>query len=98
MNMIDKLRVWRRREMFQPSFLSIVISPVYIIRRGLFCTVRSMAPRVSGNVLDFGCGSKPYETLFTSATSYLGVDLEATGHDHSDSRIDVFYDGKGLPF
>jgi SAM-dependent methyltransferase len=57
-----------------------------------------MAPRVSGSVLDFGCGSKPYEMLFTAATSYVGLDMVATGHDHKDSKVDVFYDGKALPF
>lgn len=57
-----------------------------------------MAPSISGDILDFGCGSKPYESLFSRATSYLGVDLAVTGHDHSDSKVDVFYDGKVLPF
>jgi SAM-dependent methyltransferase len=57
-----------------------------------------MAPSITGSLLDFGCGSKPYEALFTKANSYIGVDLETTGHDHVDSKVDVYYDGRALPF
>jgi SAM-dependent methyltransferase len=51
-----------------------------------------------GDILDFGCGSKPYELLFKNANSYVGVDIEASGHDHENSKIDYFYDGRALPF
>jgi len=57
-----------------------------------------MAPSLKGSVLDFGCGRKPYENLFTNATSYTGVDMEVTGHDHSNSKVDKYYDGKTIPF
>lgn len=94
----ERIQVRRRRERFQPTSLSAVVSPVYIIRRGLFRAIKDLAPSISGDILDFGCGSKPYESLFSEATSYLGVDVEVTGHNHRDSRVDVFYDGKVLPF
>lgn len=94
----ETLRCRLAREDFQPSFLSIILRPVFIIRRALFHTIKELAPAITGDVLDFGCGSKPYESLFQGATSYTGVDLDVTGHDHRDSRIDVFYDGKVLPF
>lgn len=87
-----------KRERFLPSRLSIVISPIYIIRRALYRQIADLAPRVTGATLDFGCGSKPYETLFTKATRYIGVDIRQSGHDHQTSKIDVFYDGKSLPF
>jgi SAM-dependent methyltransferase len=86
------------RENFQPSFIGAILRPVFIIRRGLFLAIRELAPAIKGDVLDFGCGSKPYESLFRGATSYIGVDLDVTGHDHHDSRVDIFYDGKELPF
>jgi SAM-dependent methyltransferase len=97
-NIIEKLKARLRRESFQPTVLSFVLSQSYIIRRGLFLAIKELAPNISSSVLDFGCGSKPYESLFTNATSYTGVDLEATGHNHSYSKVDVFYDGKTLPF
>lgn len=94
----DRLQNRARRESFQPTLLSILVNPAYIIRRGLFLAIKDLAHSISGNVLDFGCGSKPYEALFSHATEYVGVDLEGTGHNHSDSRVDVFYDGRSLPF
>ncbi len=49
-----------------------------------------------GRMLDFGCGRKPYENLF-SVTEYIGLDMEQTGHDHRNSKVDVFYDGRHIP-
>jgi SAM-dependent methyltransferase len=87
-----------RNEVFLTTRLSIFINPVYIIRNGLHKTIAELAPKVKGDILDFGCGSKPYESLFSHADSYVGVDLENTGHDHFDSEIDFYYDGERLPF
>lgn len=28
----------------------------------------------------------------------MGVDIEVSGHNHTDSKVDYFYDGKRLPF
>jgi SAM-dependent methyltransferase len=98
MKIMEKLRARLGRGSFQPTILNLVGSPDYIIRRGLYLAIKVLAPTITGNVLDFGCGSKPYESLFSEAASYIGVDLEATGHDHSNSKIDVLYDGKVLPF
>lgn len=55
------------------------------------------AGSLTGRLLDFGCGSKPYQSLFR-VHSYTGLDFEKTGHDHSNEQIDVFYDGKTIPF
>lgn len=87
-----------RRELFLTTPLSIIINPVYITRSGLLKAISKHAPALGGDVLDFGCGSKPYETLFVNAKSYTGVDIKVSGHDHRDSKIDHFYDGKTLPF
>jgi SAM-dependent methyltransferase len=96
--MLEGLRARLRRERFLPSALGVVVSPVYLIRRGIYQGVLSVAERISGDVLDFGCGERPYEELFRKAQSYTGVDLRESGHDHGRSRVDVFYDGKTLPF
>jgi len=87
-----------RREWFLVTPRSMVVNPLYIVRRALFRSISGMAPAIRGDVLDFGCGSKPYESLFGNATGYVGVDIEVSGHDHRDSRVDVFYDGRTLPF
>ena len=96
--MFEKLVNRLRREAFITSPIGIVISPVYFIRNGLYKNIRDLSPRLNGAILDFGCGSKPYESLFVNATSYIGVDIQVSGHNHRDSRIDVFYDGKTFPF
>jgi len=69
----------------------------YFIRKGLFAAISKHAPSLSGKLLDFGCGSKPYRSLF-NVEEYIGLDFEKTGHDHSNEQIDVFYDGKTIPF
>ena len=48
--------------------------------------------------MDFGCGSKPYKSLFNNVAEYIGVDYDSPGHSHANEQIDVFYDGKHLPF
>src|SRR5260221_2917426 len=48
--------------------------------------------------MDFGCGSKPYKSLFKNASEYIGVDYDSEGHSHKNEKIDVFYDGKTIPF
>jgi SAM-dependent methyltransferase len=95
---LKKLRRRLSREAFYPSWLGTLINPIYIVRRGLFKTIQSFSPAISGKVLDFGCGTKPYESLFSNASHYTGVDIEICGHNHVDSKVDVFYDGKTLPF
>jgi SAM-dependent methyltransferase len=96
--MLKKIVNRLRREAFITSPLAIVLSHVYIIRNGLYRNISAIAPSVRGNILDFGCGSKPYESLFVNATSYTGVDVRVSGHDHRDSKVDVYYDGQTLPF
>ena len=86
-----------KHQSFQPGFLSLFINPFYLVRRPLFKHIRAMAPSLTGKLLDFGCGRKPYQNLF-SVNEYIGVDMEKTGHDHSNSKVDVFYDGKKIPF
>lgn len=78
--------------------LSIFINPVYISRRALYKTLNFYSPHIHGKVLDFGCGSKPYKNLFTKSSSYIGVDIINSGHNHRESEIDIYYDGKTLPF
>jgi len=31
-------------------------------------------------------------------TEYIGLDIEKSGHGHKDEDIDVYYDGKNIPF
>ena len=86
-----------RKQSFAPGFAGLFVNPFYFLRRQLFKNIRSLAPRLKGRLLDFGCGRKPYEQLFT-VDEYIGIDMEQTGHEHTLSKVDVYYDGKTIPF
>jgi SAM-dependent methyltransferase len=96
--MLQALKARIRREHFLTTPLALVFNPFYIIRNGLHCAIARVAPTLKGEILDFGCGSKPYESLFTAADSYVGIDIAVSGHDHANSKVDFYYDGKTLPF
>lgn len=83
---------------FSDSFINIFTSPVYIIRSRLFAGIKKISPSFHGTILDIGCGSKPYIDLFINVTEYIGLDIEVSGHDHHNSKVDIFYDGDSLPF
>lgn len=83
---------------FQTSFLSFFVNQGFLIRRSLWKQISEYSKSAKGKILDFGCGSKPYETAFSVCDSYTGLDIAQSGHDHTNSRIDVLYDGKKIPF
>ncbi|MFN8257023.1 MAG: class I SAM-dependent methyltransferase [Bacteroidales bacterium] len=87
-----------RKQLFNPNFFSLFINPFFIIRRNLYKCLKTEAPKLSGKVLDFGCGSKPYKSLFVNAVEYIGLDIENEGHSHEKEDIDFYYDGKTIPF
>jgi SAM-dependent methyltransferase len=86
-----------RQQSFQPGIAAVFFNPFFLIRYPLFKAIRQLAPELKGKLMDFGCGSKPYQNLFT-VDSYTGVDVEQSGHNHRHSKIDVFYNGTSLPF
>jgi SAM-dependent methyltransferase len=98
MKLIDEFRAWKRKQDFRPTFASIPFSHTYIIRRELFKNIQHLSPQIRGRTLDIGCGSKPYRDVFKHAAPYIGMDIQASGHSHTDSKVDVFYDGKHIPF
>jgi len=74
-----------------------ITDPSYLLRKRLLQKLINVIPELSGSLMDFGCGSKPYKPLF-NVTEYIGVDFQGQGHSHENELIDVFYDGKTLPF
>lgn len=98
MSLLLKLKSKIKNEQFQPTLFGLIINPVYIVHSGLYKYISGYAPMIKGSVLDFGCGSKPYENLFINSDEYIGCDIEDSGHNHKDSKIDYFFDGKKLPF
>ncbi len=49
--------------------------PDYIALSGLVRAISKHADLISGRVLDYGCGTKPYSALFKHVTEYVGADL-----------------------
>lgn len=96
--MVNKFHKFYLKQRFFPSFLSIFINPFYLTRKALLNEIKKISPSLNGNLLDFGCGSKPYLNLFVNIKEYVGVDMQNDAHDHSNEEVDVFYDGKILPF
>lgn len=84
------------QRLFNPGPYDFFFNPVYLIRRPVFLCLKKEAPKVSGAILDFGCGSMPYKSLFTGSTSYIGLDLADT--EHGLSQPDVTFVGEKVPF
>jgi SAM-dependent methyltransferase len=74
-----------------------ITEPAYLMRKRLLKVLLKYIPQLSGSVMDFGCGSKPYRSLF-HVTEYIGVDFHGQGHSHENEVIDVYYDGISIPF
>jgi SAM-dependent methyltransferase len=102
MNKMNNSVIYRLEEiytkaMFTPSFLSVLINPLYFIRKGLYRGVVSKKSYLKGRLLDFGCGSKPYREII-DVQEYIGLDVKESGHSHQNEQIDVYYDGETIPF
>jgi len=91
------IRYKNNRALHVPSNFDWWWNDCFLIRRQLWNAIRENSTELKGDILDFGCGSKPYLELF-QGTNYVGVDIGISGHNHADSRVDVFYDGETLNF
>src|ERR1035437_5812332 len=94
--MKQPLQAIYRRQMFFPGWFGIFVNPFYFARAGLRDAMAQFAPQLSGKLLDVGCGSEPYRSLFTVDT-YIGLDIDS---DASRQRgvADQLYDGGVFPF
>jgi SAM-dependent methyltransferase len=90
------LCAWWRRQRFNPGLLGWVANPFYFVRRGLWREVGELAGALTGDVLDVGCGRKPYREL-VPAVRYVGLDID-TPTTRSLGAADLFYDGGKFPF
>jgi SAM-dependent methyltransferase len=85
-----------QRQQFYPGFLGVFVNPFYHMRRQLWLNIADLAPRIAGKTLDVGCGSKPYEELFSKSTQYTGIDYDSA-ENRAHTKADVFYDGENFP-
>jgi SAM-dependent methyltransferase len=92
-----RLVTWMVSQEFRPGRWGWLVNPFWLTRRALYLQLATFCPRLSGRVLDLGCGTKPYRRLFSGAACYVGVEVRQPGHNHTGEPIDVFYDGRSLP-
>ncbi|WP_395752811.1 class I SAM-dependent methyltransferase [Prosthecobacter sp.] len=95
--MMSRFKIWLERQRFLPSRAGIFVNRDFIIRRGLMREVGRFAKQFKGRILDFGCGEKPYESLF-SVEKYVGVDIEVSGHSSEKKKADFYFRDTTLPF
>jgi len=94
--MISKIKSILKKQKFLPNFLGIITNPFYIIRKGIYSGLKNNCKYINGKLLDFGCGNKPYESLF-KVSEYVGLDIGESGFPEEKSA-EIFYDGKKIPF
>lgn len=84
---------------FNPRWYAIVFHPFYITRKALFNRIKAFADTLKPNqkVLDVGCGTKPYESLFRTK-DFVGIDVEGGGLDDKKKSVDTYFDGEHIPF
>ena len=95
-SLLTPLKQKYREEQFHPGLLALFINPFYFARAGLRDAIAELGPRLSGRLLDVGCGSQPYRRYFPHL-DYLGLDID-TAANRQAGIADHFYDGSRFPF
>ena len=72
------------------------LNPFHFARKGLYQSILYFSDAIEGQVLDVGCGQKPYQALFP-CDQYVGLELDST-ENRVNKQADYFYDGKVFPF
>jgi SAM-dependent methyltransferase len=81
---------------FKPGIVGIFINPFFLARRGLWREIEAASPMLTGDLLDVGCGTKPYQALF-KVHSYTGLEIDTPVARQRDVA-EAYYDGKSFPF
>ncbi|MDB0022453.1 class I SAM-dependent methyltransferase [Flavobacteriaceae bacterium] len=82
---------------FYPGFLGFFFNPFYISRTNLFKYIKVLSGSIEGNIVDIGCGLKPYKHFFFKSKKYIGVEIK-DDKVQRNNFADIYYDGKKLPF
>jgi len=92
---MNPCRIRWEKERFEPSWLGLLVNPFYFLRRDMLRELRGFFPRLTGGVLDVGCGRKPYRA-HVPAAHYVGLDLD-TPELRAMGAADIFYAGGNFP-
>jgi SAM-dependent methyltransferase len=96
---MNKKQAFIEEHFFRPRWYSVFFNPYFINRRSILLAIQSFAKQTSpqANILDVGCGLKPYRQFF-STSRYTGIDIAGGGHSDAAKVVDAFYDGHHIPF
>ncbi len=94
--MVNNFRSYYRRQMFFPGLIGIFFNPFYFARRNLALAISELSANIQGHLLDVGCGTKPYRTLF-NVEAYRGLDIDSP-ITRDRGMADDLYDGKKFPY
>jgi SAM-dependent methyltransferase len=84
------------RQMFFPSLVALFFNPFYFARKNLASAITELSTHIHGHLLDVGCGSKPYRSLF-KVDHYRGLDIDSPVT--REQRVaDDLYDGTKFPY
>lgn len=76
------------------SFDTSISDPMYLHNKFLFADIKdAISTYANGDVLDIGCGNKPYEPLFQNIGKYIGCDIAQS----SGNKVDVLCDVTSIP-
>ena len=90
------LRQWLRNAQFRPGLGGIFVNPFHLARRSLWRAMEKAAPLLQGPLLDVGCGTMPYRSLFHT-DRYVGLEID-TPQARARGVAQAFYDGQRFPF
>lgn len=94
--MLARFKMMRQRQMFFPDMMGVFFNPFYFARKGLSQSIVQMSRDISGDLLDVGCGTKPYKQLF-DVSSYTGLDIDSA-LTRELGIADNVYDGGRFPY
>ena len=86
---------WYQRQMFDPGLMGWLVNPFFLARRELMRHLKPLLGQLNGEVLDVGCGRKPYEAL-VAADTYVGLDFDSPV-TRELAAADVYYAGGKFP-
>ena len=82
--------------LFTAGIGALFFNPFYFARKGLIKGIGEFSGKLKGEMLDVGCGNKPYKKMF-SCEKYVGLEIN-TQRQQENKNVDFFYDGKTFPF
>ncbi len=92
---MNPFRIWWEKQRFEPGWTGLLVNPFWFARRGLLRELQAFFPQLTCDVLDVGCGRKPYRA-FVPARRYVGLDLD-TPELRAMGAADLFYSGEKMP-